>query len=159
MKAVVLAGGFGTRLREKVPNIPKPMAPVAGRPFLEYILDRLIAGGIAEIVLSVGYQANIIIDHFGKAYRDVIVSYALESEPLGTGGAIAHALHDRSNDPILVLNGDTFLDIDYKELIRWYKGNPVPIAMVLRKVQDTSRYGSVLLSDERVVGFEENRAN
>lgn len=155
MKAVVLAGGFGTRLREKVPDIPKPMAPVAGRPFLEYILDRLVACGIAEIILSVGYRANTIIDHFSEAYRGVVVNYAIETEPLGTGGAIAHALHEGSNAPVLVLNGDTFLNIDYEELIHWYKENPVQVAMVLRKVPDTSRYGSVMLSGERVVGFEE----
>ena len=155
MKAIVLAGGFGTRLREKVPNIPKPMAPVAGRPFLEYILDRLVAGGIAEIILSVGYRANTIIDHFSETYRGVTVNYAIETEPLGTGGAIVHALHESSNAPVLILNGDTFLNIDFEELIHWYKENPVPIAMVLKKVPDTSRYGSVLLSGEKVVGFEE----
>ena len=151
----MLAGGLGTRLREMVPDIPKPMAPVAGHPFLEYILNRLVAGGITEIIFSVGYRANAIIDHFGDAYHDVAVSYAIEAEPLGTGGAIAHALHEETNASILVLNGDTFLDIDYEEFIRWYKENPVSIAMVLRKVPDTSRFGSVLLSGERVVGFEE----
>ena len=155
MKAIVLAGGLGTRLRERVPELPKPMAPVAGHPFLEYVLDRLVAGGVREIILSIGYRADVIMAHFGHAYRDAVVSYAVETEPLGTGGAIAHALRGKGNDPVLVLNGDTLLNIDYGELIRWYARAPTQVAMVLREVPDVARYGSVLMSGERVSGFVE----
>jgi D,D-heptose 1,7-bisphosphate phosphatase len=155
MKAIVLAGGFGTRLRELIPNLPKPMAPVAGRPFLEYVLDRLIVGGVREITLSVGYQAKIIMDHFGYAYRNASVDYAVETEPLGTGGAIAYALQVKGDAPVLVLNGDTFLDINYGELIGWYEQAPSKVAMVLREVPDVSRYGSVLATGELVTGFME----
>jgi len=159
MKAIILAGGLGTRLRERIPDLPKPMAPVAGRPFLEYILDRLIAGGINEIILSVGYQADIIMQHFGNIYRNTIISYAVESQPLGTGGAIVHALNKQGDEPVLVLNGDTLLNIDFEELVRWYMKMPVQVAMVLRKVSDVSRYGSVLLSGENVIGFLEKGEN
>lgn len=155
MKAIVLAGGFGTRLRERVPDLPKPMAPVAGRPFLEYVLDRLIAGGVSEIILSVGYRADAVIGHFGNVYRNATVSYAVESEPLGTGGAIVHALKDQNDDPVLVLNGDTFLSIDYAEFVHWYAQSPAQVAMVLREVSDVTRYGSVLVDDERVFSFVE----
>lgn len=155
MKAVVLAGGFGTRLRERVPNLPKPMALVAGRPFLEYVLDRLIAGGVSEIILSVGYLADVVIEHFGSAYCGAAVSYAVESEPLGTGGAIAHALKGQGDAPVLVLNGDTFINIDYAEFMRWYAQSPTQVAMVLREVPDVTRYGSVLVSGNRVAGFAE----
>ena len=155
MKAVVLAGGLGTRLREKVPDLPKPMAPVAGRPFLEYLLDHLIAGGIRQIILSVGYRAEMIETHFGHHYRGATLHYALEAEPLGTGGAIAHALRSEGPDPVLVLNGDTFLDIDIRALISWYQAEPSPVAMVLRATPDVSRYGSVVLNQDRVTGFAE----
>ena len=155
MKAIILAGGFGTRLRERVPNLPKPMAPVAGRPFLEYVLDKLIAGGIKDIILSVGYQADIIMNHFGATYRNVSISYAHEKEPLGTGGAVAYAIDGIKNEPVLVLNGDTLLNIDYKELIQWYLNKPVQVAMVLRELIDVARYGAVQLDNEKVVGFLE----
>lgn len=155
MKAIVLAGGLGSRLRERVPDLPKPMAPVAGRPFLEYVLDILIAGGIREIILSVGYRADVIMQHFGDDYNNVAMSYAVETEPLGTGGAIAHALRGQGKEPVLVLNGDTLLNIDYAELIRWYAQSPTQVAMVLREVPDVARYGSVLLSEMRVSGFVE----
>jgi D-glycero-alpha-D-manno-heptose 1-phosphate guanylyltransferase len=155
MKAIVLAGGFGTRLQERVPGLPKPMAPVAGRPFLEYVLDRLISGGVSEIILSVGYQADIIKAHFGNSYRGAAVEYAVETDPLGTGGAIALALLGKGDDPVLVLNGDTFLNIDYGELARWNDKAPAQVAMVLKETPDTARYGSVLVSGERVIGFAE----
>ena len=155
MKAIVLAGGLGSRLKERIPDLPKPMAPVGGRPFLEYVLDRLIAGGVNEIILSVGYRADAIMNHFGSTYRNAVVDYAVETEPLGTGGAIAHALKGRGDDPILVLNGDTFLRVDYRDLVSWYALSESPVAMVLRAVRDTDRYGSVLVSGELVSGFVE----
>lgn len=155
MKAVVLAGGLGTRLRETVPNLPKPMAPVAGRPFLEYLLDHLIAGGINEMILSVGYRAESIEAHFGHRYRGATLRYAIEDEPLGTGGAIVHALRGEGPDPVLVLNGDTFLNIDVGALIRWYQSAPSQVAMVLRETPDVSRYGAVMLTGDSVTGFAE----
>ena len=155
MKAVVLAGGFGTRLRDRVPDLPKPMAPVAGRPFLEYVLDRLVAGGINEVILSVGYRAESIEAHFGHAYRGATLRYAVETEPLGTGGAMAHALRGEGPAPVLVLNGDTFLNIDLGDLIRWYAEHPSRVAMVLKQTPDVARYGAVKLVEDRVAGFAE----
>jgi len=155
MKAVVLAGGYGTRLKDRVPDKPKPMAPVAGRPFLEYVLDRLVAGDVHDIILSVGYRANEIIGYFGNAYRNAVLSYAIENEPLGTGGAIINALRGHGDDPVLVVNGDTLLDIDYEDLVRWYSESPASVAMVLKKVPDVARYGAVLVSEGRVTGFTE----
>jgi len=154
MKTVVLAGGAGTRLRQRVPDLPKPMASVAGRPFLEYLLDRLLAAGLREITLSVGYRADSIIAHFGDAYGEARLSYAVEKQPLGTGGAMAHALSGAS-EAALVLNGDTLLEVDYAKLIDWYLREPVRVAMVLKPVPDTARYGSVEISGERVTGFAE----
>jgi len=155
MRAVILAGGLGTRLREHVPDLPKPMAPVAGRPFLEYLLDRLIVGGVSEIILSVGYRAEVITAHFGQSYRNAAVSYAVETEPLGTGGAILHALRGKGNAPSLVLNGDTLLNLDYRELIDWYEQDQerAQVAMVLRQVAETARFGAVLVTGGHVAGI------
>ena len=155
MKAIVLAGGLGTRLRERLPDLPKPMAPVAGRPFLEYVLDLLVAGGIREIILSVGYRADNIMAHFGEHYRSAVLRYSIESEPLGTGGAVANALKAEGDDSVLVLNGDTFLNIDYAAFLRWYQQDPTQLAMVLRAVPDVSRYGSVLVTNGRVTNLGE----
>ena len=158
MKAVVLAGGLGTRLRDAVPDLPKPMAPVAGRPFLAYVLDALVRGGFADITLSVGYRWEAIHEYFGKRYREASLTYAVESEPLGTGGAVAHAFAETGmapRDVALVLNGDTFLDIDFAALRTWHERAPDTPGMVLRSVADTARYGSVDVSDGIVTGFAE----
>lgn len=151
----MLAGGLGTRLRPKVPDVPKVMAPVGGRPFLEYVLDRLIVAGITDIILSVGYRSDHIIQHFGRNYGGAVLDYAVENAPLGTGGAVRYALEGRGSDPALVLNGDTLLDLDYVTLTSWYLEAFVPVAVVLRKVPDVARYGSVLVSGERVTAFLE----
>lgn len=155
MRAIVLAGGFGTRLRELVPDLPKPMAPVAGRPFLEYVLDGIIDAGIRDIILSVGYRADVIQAHFGRKYRGATVRCVVESEPLGTGGAVAFALRGLDDGPTLILNGDTFLQLDYVALLDWYWRDPAAVAMVLREVPDVSRYGAVVMSGDRVSGFVE----
>src|ERR1700761_44600 len=91
MRAVILAGGMGTRLRSVVPDLPKPMAPIAGRPFLEYLIERLVAGGVTDLTLSIGYRSEAIRDHFGEAWGAARIGYATETEPLGTGGAGAPA--------------------------------------------------------------------
>jgi D-glycero-alpha-D-manno-heptose 1-phosphate guanylyltransferase len=155
MDALILAGGLGMRLREKVLSLPKPMAMVSGRPFLEYVLDRLIFSGINRMILSVGYKADVIIQHFGARYHNAVIKYHVENEPLGTGGAMAFALREKGKESVLVLNGDTFLNIDYGMLIHWYEQNPVAVAMVLREMPDTGRYGSVVVSGDRVSGFVE----
>jgi len=155
MEAIVLAGGFGTRLQQIVPDLPKPMASIAGRPFLEYVLDRLISTGINNITLSVGYKADVIMRHFGNRYRNAVIDYVVENEPLGTGGAISFALRGKVKESVLVLNGDTFLNIDYGQLINWYEQKPVAVAMVLREMPDISRYGSVVVAEDCVTGFVE----
>ncbi len=153
MRAVVLAGGRGTRLQARVQDVPKPMAPVAGRPFLEYVLDGLVKAGMGPIVLSVGYMAEVIMAHFGGSYGGARIEYAVEESPLGTGGAIAHAL--AGTGPALVVNGDTFLRADFAEFVAWYERDPVPVAIMLRRVQDIARYGAVRLQGDRVTAFAE----
>jgi D-glycero-alpha-D-manno-heptose 1-phosphate guanylyltransferase len=155
MKAIILAGGLGTRLRERVADLPKPMASIAGRPFLDYLLERLAHAGITAVTLSVGYKWEAIQTFFGTSNRGMALHYAIEDEPLGTGGAIVHALRENENESLLILNGDTFLDIDLTALIDWYETDPTPVAMIVRAVPDISRYGSVTVENGRVTGFQE----
>ena len=156
MNAVILAGGFGTRLKSIIHDIPKPMAPVSGRPFLEYVMDKLIIPNIEEIVLSIGYRSDVIQNHFRDIYRGVPIHYAIETEPLGTGGAIAFACNGIDKDQAcLIINGDTFLDIDYSELIDWYKKSPSSVALVLKNLPDVLRYGAVITEGEHITGFAE----
>jgi D-glycero-alpha-D-manno-heptose 1-phosphate guanylyltransferase len=158
VQAVVLAGGFGTRLRARVSNLPKPMAPVAERPFLEYVLDRLLAAGCERAVLATGHLSEAIEAHFHTRYRELPIGYSHESSPLGTGGAIVRALSMLSDAPTLVLNGDTWLDLDLAAFERWSDARGGADAIVLRSVPDVSRYGSVRVEGERIVAFGEKQA-
>jgi len=155
MEAIVLAGGFGTRLASRLQGLPKPMAPVAGRPFLEILLTQLRRSGCARVLLSVGYQHQVIQEHFGAAFDGMKVDYVVENAPLGTGGAIRLALAQAKEESVLVLNGDTFLDADYAAMMRFHadEGAEVTLAVVHR--DDVNRYGRVTLEGRCVVGFEE----
>jgi D-glycero-alpha-D-manno-heptose 1-phosphate guanylyltransferase len=117
--AVILAGGLGTRLREEVPDLPKPMAPINNRPFLEYQMDYWIAQGVNRFILSVGYLKKIIINHFGDTYKGAIIEYVIEYEPLGTGGGLLLAAQNLTK-PFLVLNGDTFIEVDLNNLYKFH---------------------------------------
>lgn len=159
MDAIVLAGGRGTRLGELTRELPKPMIAVGGRPFLAFVLDRLVDGGVRRVTLSVGYRADAIRAHFGDRYRDATLRYAVEEDALGTGGAIAFALQGMGDAPVLVVNGDTLLQADFAAIARWYLQEPVPLAMVLRRMDDVARYGAVTMEGDRVTGFlEKGRA-
>ena len=152
MDAVVLAGGFGTRLRSVVPDLPKPMAPVAGRPFLEILLAMLARKGVQRAVLSLGYQAEVIVRHFGSRFEGIELVHEIETEPLGTGGALRAALARCSSDAALVVNGDTFLDLELDALrARWARdGRPL---IVGREVPDTARFGRLETTGPRLQGF------
>src|SRR5580658_4214980 len=108
MEAIVLAGGLGTRLASRLHGLPKPMAPVAGRPFLEILLNQLHRSGCTRVLLAVGHRHSVIQDHFGASFHGIEIDYAVESVPLGTGGAIRLALAHAREESVLVLNGDTF---------------------------------------------------
>lgn len=155
MRVVVLAGGLGTRLRERVADTPKPMASIAGRPFLAYVLERLPKECISRITLSVGYKWEQIREYFGDDFNGIPLHYAVETEPLGTGGAIVHALEGNIDDPIMVLNGDSLLNLDFTTLVRWYLEDRVPLAMVVRPISDVSRYGSLSIDEGLVTTFHE----
>lgn len=144
MKAIILAGGKGTRLRGLVSEVPKPMAPVNGIPFLEIILNQLIRSGITEIVLSVGYKKELIAKYFGDGSRwHVSLEYAVEDAPLGTGGAIRNAMNVCHDDEFLVLNGDSYFDIDISEFLVHHMQHEALVTLALVEMPDSGRYGSV----------------
>ncbi|GAB5540107.1 MAG: nucleotidyltransferase family protein [Salibacteraceae bacterium] len=152
-----MAGGFGTRLQSVVDDVPKPMALVAGRPFLEYLLDYLVHYGFSEVVLSTGYLAQHVSDHFGQRYRSLSIKYAVETDPLGTGGAIVNSFEQTNSDEALVLNGDSFLDVDLHDAVGDYKRD-IDGLMILRKMENPDRFGTVKLDDAgRLIQFDEKR--
>jgi D-glycero-alpha-D-manno-heptose 1-phosphate guanylyltransferase len=153
MEAVVLAGGFGTRLRSVVPDLPKPMAPVAGRPFLEILLTWMARSGFRRVVLSLGYKADMIVGHFGSSYAGMELVYEIETTPLGTGGAIRQASRHCTGTHYFVLNGDSYLDLDVLQVEAWWQRNRAPI-IVARAVPDTARYGRLATSGHQVTAFE-----
>jgi D-glycero-alpha-D-manno-heptose 1-phosphate guanylyltransferase len=154
MEAVVLAGGFGTRLRSVVQDVPKPMAPIGARPFLEILLRSLARKGFSRVVLSLGYMAEKISDHFGARFEGMALDYVVERAPLGTGGAVRLALTRCVGDHVFVFNGDTFLDLEVAAVERCWQQHGRPI-IVARQVADTRRYGRLVAHDGRVLGFTE----
>lgn len=158
MEAIILAGGFGSRLREVVPDLPKPMAPVAGRPFLEIVLTSLAKKNFTRIVLSLGYMADKIMDHFGDHFLNMELIYEVESTPLGTGGAIRAALAHCVSDHAFIFNGDTYLDLEVDELERLWQTTKKAI-IVVREVEDTARYGKIEMHDGRISAFLEKGAS
>jgi histidinol-phosphate phosphatase family protein len=158
LSAVVLAGGFGTRLRSVVADRPKVLAPVAGRPFLTYLLDQIADAGIQRVVLSTGHLAEQFNSVIGDRYRDIAITYAHEEQPLGTGGAIRFACGFTDADQLLVMNGDSFCDADLSAYIAWHVYGQHDVSLMLAKVNDTSRYGTVEIDANcRITAFIEKR--
>lgn len=158
MKAILLAGGMGTRLKSVVSSIPKPMAPIRGVPFLEILLKNLISQGINEITLSVGYRHEVITNYFGDSFHGLSINYAVEDEPLGTGGALRKAMQGKEGrEPYFVFNADTFIEVDLSELHKHYMASGMDVGMVLKHMNDVSRYGRVTLDSEKkkIIKFEE----
>lgn len=157
--AIVLAGGLGTRLREAVPDLPKPLAPIDGRPFLEYLFDYWHAQGIRRFILSVGYRAEMIRAHFGNRYRDARIDYAEEESPLGTGGGLllASAMLENRNS-VLLLNGDTFFAVELKALQDFHQEHRSNWTFSTFRTAENGRYlGMDIDPDGRVHAFRSAR--
>lgn len=155
-EAIILAGGFGTRLKEVVNEIPKVMAPINGKPFLEYILDYLDNNIFNHVVLSVGYKHEVIIEHFGNKYKSIDISYAIEDEPLGTGGGIKKAFEFIKGHRVVVMNGDTMFRINMSKVFEFHFSKRCGFSLVLREVEDVSRYGAVETNiNQKIIGFKE----
>lgn len=154
MEAIILAGGFGTRLRSLVSDLPKPMAPVLGKPFLSHLLDMLVLRGFKHVVLSVGYRADTIISFFGHDWQGMGISYAVESSPLGTGGGIKLALSRCFNSHVFVFNGDTYCDFEFPLVEAMWQRYKLPI-LVGCHIESAERYGRLVVSNGKLVGFSE----
>ena len=150
--AIILAGGLGTRLRSVVPDLPKPMAPISGKPFLAYLLEYWIRQGVNHVILSVGYRHEAITSYFGNQYHGVQIDYAIESEPLGTGGALRLAARQcKSRHGFLLLNGDTFFPVDLSSLQDFAQSHRTGLCLSLFKTFDTKRYLGIGLDPDGVI--------
>lgn len=154
-EAIVLVGGLGTRLKPVVSDVPKPLAPVAGRPFLAWLLDHLAESGIHHVVLAAGYLAERVVENIGREWRGMSVDYSIESMPLGTGGAVRQACGLLQGNATHVLNGDTFLCYDMHELEHATLRDEADLGMALAHVDDVMRYGAVIREGTRIGGFRE----
>lgn len=159
-ECIILAGGFGTRLQSVVSDVPKCMAKVAGKPFLEYLFRYLENQKVDHVILSLGYMADLVVDWLEnvRASYNFKISYVIEKKPLGTGGAIKLAFEKVSAQNAFVINGDTFFDVNMASLTEVFEQSQADILIALKPLSDFDRYGSVQLDDSmRIVQFEEKK--
>ncbi len=144
---IVLAGGKGTRLRSVVSAVPKPMAPINGRPFLEIQLDYLASQNIGRVILASGHMSEKITNHFGYAFRGMQIVHQIEEKPLGTGGAVLNTLNLIESETFLLINGDTFFPINLDKLIDFYNQNGANADMLIAAfaADKVDRYGALTL--------------
>jgi D-glycero-alpha-D-manno-heptose 1-phosphate guanylyltransferase len=157
-EAIILAGGLGTRLRSAVPDLPKCMAPVAGRPFIGYIIDYFRQAGIEKFIFALGYKSEHFEEFLQKTLPSGSYDVSAEKEPLGTGGAIRLACGLAKEDTVLVLNGDTFFRVGLDDLSAFHTDRGADCSLCLRPMQDFDRFGVVELGeDQRVRDFREKQ--
>lgn len=160
--AVILAGGFGTRLREVIGELPKPMARVQGRPFIEWILEKLRREGVRRVILSAGYRAEVIRHHFAKTrVEDMEILVATETQPLGTAGGFRHAIECAPSPALrwLILNGDSLVAAPLAPLLRAGREDTFFAALVGVWMEDAARYGSLQIGepDHQLIRFGEKQ--
>lgn len=156
MQAVIMAGGLGSRLRPLTDRIPKPMVKIIDKPVLEYTVEHLRSFGITDIAMTLCYRPSVIVRHFGDGSKlGVKIRYFIEKTPLGTAGGVALAAK-QSEGPVLVVSGDAFTDIDYKELADFHDRHNGLVTIAVKEVENPSSFG-VVLSDEKgeITRFEE----
>ncbi len=157
-EAIVLAGGLGTRLRAAVPDLPKCMAPVAGRPFIDHVIQYYKEQGIRRFIFSLGYLHEIIEAHLLTVLGKQELEFVIEDEPLGTGGAIRKAAGAAGTGTVLVLNGDTLFKISLPELSEHHQKHQSDCSLCLKPMRAFDRYGVVELGPEnRISSFQEKK--
>ena len=154
-EAIILAGGFGTRLQSVVNDVPKPMAPINHEPFLNYVFDYLKHYHIEHVVLSTGYLADKITDYYKNQFNGISISYTKEMNPLGTGGGIRLAMEQCTKKDILVLNGDSFFDVNLNRYYNQHTSFHSDCSLALRKVNNAARYGTIKLGNGFIKSFKE----
>jgi len=157
MDAIILAGGLGTRLQNLVKDIPKPMADINGQPFLKYLLDYLSGYQIDRVILSVGFKYEVIEHYFGNKYKNIELVYAIEEEPLGTGGGILNACKYLNSNLFYLINGDTFFDVNLHEMKVFHELSKADFTLAIKPMQQFDRYGTVEISNLRILHFNEKK--
>jgi NDP-sugar pyrophosphorylase family protein len=158
-EALILAGGLGTRLRAVVADRPKPMAEVAGRPFITFVLDHLVRHGFTRAVLCLGHMGDLVPPVLGRQYGPLELAYSFEQTPLGTGGALRNAAPLVGENDVLAMNGDSFCDIDLDALDRAHRACGAAVTLAALWLTDRHRSGALTVDDSgRVVGFESRPA-
>lgn len=158
--SIIMVGGLGTRLREVVPDLPKPMVSINGKPFLDIILSLLNkCGSIERVILAVGYMADKIIERYEKSSEySFEILFSVEEKFLGTGGAIKNALKYTETNNVLVLNGDSFVEVDLYDFLKKHLQTNADMTIVLKELKNTNRYGSVKIDeDNKITCFEEKK--
>jgi D-glycero-alpha-D-manno-heptose 1-phosphate guanylyltransferase len=160
-QAIILAGGLGTRLRSVVPDLPKCMAVVAGKPFLYYVINNFKKEGITDFIFSLGYKNEIIKNFVKDDFKNenkFRYGFSVEEQPLGTGGAIKLAVAKTTYENILVCNGDTLFKVNVRELSKFHESHHSDCALSLKPMKDFDRYGVVECdNDQSVVSFKEKK--
>jgi len=155
MKAIILAGGLGTRLRPLTNETPKPLLPISGKPIIEHAILNFLKHNIKDIILSIGYRAEKIEEYFGDGSKwGVNIEYSIEDVPLGTGGALKKAAQGIEGT-FLAINGDNLADFDWSEAIKTHQLNNAKITLQLFPVEDVTKYGIARLNDGKIVEFIE----
>ena len=157
-EAIILAGGLGTRLREAVPDLPKCMAPVAGWPFLHFVINHLRMQGIQKLIFSLGYKHEAILDFLNKEFKTLNYDYVIEEEPLGTGGAIAYAMQKTTGENTFVVNGDTLFRFNAAEMRRVHLSSNAECTLALKPMKNFNRYGVVEVNSQNyITSFKEKQ--
>ncbi|NOT52694.1 MAG: HAD-IIIA family hydrolase [Chitinophagaceae bacterium] len=157
-EAIILAGGLGTRLRDTIPDLPKCMAPVAGRPFLFYVINYLRSQGIEKFIFSLGYKHEAIEDYLDDQFSTLNYQLSIEDEPLGTGGAIQLACFKTTEENVLVANGDTIFSVDLHDAFTFHLHNMAECTLLLKPMENFNRYGVVETdTDNLVKSFREKQ--
>ena len=157
-EAIILAGGLGTRLRSTVPDLPKCMAPVNGKPFIAYVIEHLQEQGIDTFILSLGYKSEAIIDFINRQYSSANFQFVIEEEPLGTGGAIQLACYKARTENVIATNGDTLFKVNLGKLYAIHQEQKAECTLSLKPMNDFNRYGVVELNEnDSVASFKEKQ--
>ena len=155
MEAIILAGGMGTRLKPCIENLPKPLAPIDGKPFLRYLLDYLYVNGVHRAIISTGYKAEIVEEYIGKSHRGMTVDYCREDSPLGTGGAIKKALSMCRDNCVAVINGDTYFDVDLSLMKEFHDKSGCRISLAAKWIENAENSGLLYHENGLLCGFHE----
>jgi D-glycero-alpha-D-manno-heptose 1-phosphate guanylyltransferase len=160
MDAIILAGGFGTRIKELFPDIPKPLIPINQVPFLDLLIKQLsLLKCVDRVILAVGYKAECIEEHYNKRKPQLPIEFSFEIEPLGTGGALKQAFKKVLSEQVLVLNGDSYLEFDFQKLKEKHLEMSADATLGFIKVSDASRFGTLDIDETngKVNRFEEKK--